>query len=261
MPLIKNEAVILQSRKFSETSKIIAVFTQEKGRLSILVKGGRKGTKKFPGGLETLDRVDLQFYYRSGRELQNYKLSDLVDSYSNLKGDLSRTYTALSLAETALRCTFPEEANAALFQILTESFAALDKIDLHPWALRWHSLLRICRVLGFALALQNCRHCGARTSLHGFELSSGGFICETCLKEKPGALVLPGEIWGILRFLEGCPLEVAPRISVTPEIGKRIEVLFLQYFRYHISGLAGFASWKTLFRMYWKKPLTAGSEG
>jgi len=43
-----------------------------------------------------------------------------------------------------------------------------------------------------------------------------------------------GEIWGVLRFLNSCPIQAAIRLKVTPLIGRRIETLFLMYFKYHI---------------------------
>ncbi len=80
MPIFQTEGIVLQSRNFSETSKILVVFTRDKGVVSILVKGGRKGNKKFPGGLETLNRIDLQYYHKQARELQNVKSFDLIYS-------------------------------------------------------------------------------------------------------------------------------------------------------------------------------------
>jgi DNA repair protein RecO (recombination protein O) len=251
MPLIQTEAVILQTRKFSETSKIVSAYSRDRGRLSILIKGGRKGSKKFPGGVETLNRVELQFYHKSGRDLQNFKAADLVASYPELRKDLKRTYTALSLAETVQRCTFPEDPHPDLFQVLTESLAVLEEIETAPWTIRWNSLLRLCRALGFGLNLKECLSCGSKGPMRGFDLESGGFICVACQAKKPQLLHVGGEVWGVLHFLEACPLEVSPRISVNSTAGRRIEVLFLQYFRYHMPGLQAMESWKMLPTLYW----------
>lgn len=262
MSLVRTEALVLQSREFSETSKIISFFSKERGRVSVLVKGGRKGQKKFPGGLETLNRVDLQYYYRGGRELQNFKSSDLIESYSNLRNDLKRTYTAMSLAETALRGTAPEDANASLYDNLTEALDALEATDSNPWTIRWAVLLRICRSLGFGIALEGCRRCGRKGPMRGFDFESGGFVCQTCYSKNAEPYNVSGEIWGVLRFLNHCPLDVAPRMVVKPETGVRIESLFLQYFKYHIPGLKELISWKTLPDIYWgthnPNPSTAG---
>jgi len=48
MPLIQTEAIILGSRKFSESSKIFSAFTKDRGRVSLLAKGARKGPKNSP---------------------------------------------------------------------------------------------------------------------------------------------------------------------------------------------------------------------
>jgi DNA repair protein RecO (recombination protein O) len=251
MPLVQSEAIILQTRKFSETSKIISAFTRDRGRISVMIKGGRKGTKKFPGGVETLNRVELQYYYKPGRDLQNFKSADLVASYLGLRNDLKRTYTGLSLAETTLRCTLPEDVHAELFQVLTSALGALDQVETAPWTIRWHCLLQLCRLLGFGMNLQNCRSCGSKGPMRGFDLELGSFVCSHCHVDKPTMLHLGGEFWGVLRFLDTCPVEISPRISVNPSTGRRIEVLFLQYFKYHVSGLQTLESWKLLPSLYW----------
>ena len=87
--------------------------------------------------------------------------------------------------------------------------------------------------------------------MRGFDLESGGFICSSCKVEKPQLVRMGGEIWGVLRFLDTCLPSVAPRISVNPTTGKRIEVLFLLYFKYHLPGLGTLESWKLLPEIYW----------
>ncbi|RJP77664.1 MAG: DNA repair protein RecO [Candidatus Zixiibacteriota bacterium] len=253
MPLFKTEAVILQSRKFSETSKILVAFTREKGRMSVLVKGGRKGTKGFAGGLETLNRVEMQIYHKGGRELQNFKSSDLVDGYAELRKDLKRTYTALSLAEVAVRGTETEDPHADLYRALVETLEVLDRTGENPWSVRWNGLLRFCRELGFGMALQECRQCGSKTGpVKGFDLERGGFLCGDCKLEKPHQMPMPGESWGVLRFLDTCRPEAAARMAVHADAGRRIEALFNAYFRYHLPGLRGFDSWKMLPQLYWE---------
>ena len=251
MPLIQAEAIILGSRKFSESSKIISVFTKDRGRVSLLVKGGRKGTKKFPGGLETLNRVEAQFYHKSGRELHNFRAADLIEAFSYLRKDLALTYTALSLAETVERTTLPEDANAGLFATLADSFSAMNRTSIHPWTIRWRGLLGICRALGFGMSLNGCQSCSRKGTMKGFNLARGGFICSACYKPDADMVMLPGEIWGILRFLNSCPADAAVRLKVAPPIGRRLEAFFLAYFRFHVPSLRGFGTWKVLPQSYW----------
>ena len=251
MPLIQAEAIVLGSRKFSESSKIISVFTKDRGRISLLVKGGRKGAKKFPGGLETLNRVEAQFYYKSGRELHNFRSADLIETYANLRKDLALTYTALSLAETLERTTLPDDDNAGLFATLADSFSVLNRTAIHPWTIRWRGLLGICRALGFGMSLEGCQACGKKGPMRGFNLARGGFICAACYKPEADVVALPGEIWGILRFLNSCPADAAVRMKVSASTGRRIEAFFLNYFKYHVPGIRGFSTWKALPQAYW----------
>jgi len=137
--------------------------------------------------LETLNRIEMHYYHKGGRELQNFKAADLVDAYPNLRKDLSLIYTALSLAETVERTTLPDDANPGLFDTLAESSSALNRIGLHPWTIRWRGLLGICRALGFGLTLEGCVSCGKKKPMRAFSLVRGGFVCATCY--KPDAIL------------------------------------------------------------------------
>jgi DNA repair protein RecO (recombination protein O) len=252
MPLVKTEGVILQQRPFSESSKILVVYTRDSGRVSLLFKGGRKGSKKFPGGLETLNRVNLQYYYKQGRDLQNFKEFDLIEAYPNVRLDLPRTFTALSIAETILRTTVDEDQNSDVYIDLIAALTALNHSDRHPWALRWKSLLGLCRGVGFALNLEDCSRCGSKNAMIGFDLAAGGFICSDHSPNGPDITEASGEIWGILRFLSSCTYGAANRIVVSPKVGRRIEALFDAYFHYHVPGLKSFESWRKLPELYWE---------
>jgi recombinational DNA repair protein (RecF pathway) len=109
----------------------------------------------------------------------------------------------------------------------------------------------MCRAFGFGLSLQQCRSCGSKGPMRGFDLESGSFICANCQIKNAQIFRGGGEIWGGLRFLDTCPLDISPRISVKSITGRRIEVLFLHYFQYHIPGLPTMESWKMLPPIYW----------
>lgn len=251
MPLIKTEGVVLQQRPFSETSKILVAYTKDRGRVSLLFKGGRKGAKKFPGGLETLNRVGLQYYYKSGRDLQNFKSFDLIKAYPNVRLNLASTFTALSIVETILRTTADEDENSELYIELITVLGVLDHSERHPWALRWKCLLGICRSLGFGVNLECCNCCGSKAAMVGFDLTAGGFICKAHQLNESNMMETSGEVWGILRFLGSCPYDAATRVAVPPNVGCQIETLFNGYFKYHIPGLKSFESWRKLPSLYW----------
>ncbi|TKJ41101.1 DNA repair protein RecO [candidate division LCP-89 bacterium B3_LCP] len=253
MPLIKTEGIILQQRPFSETSKILVAYTGNKGKVSLLFKGGRKGVKKFPGGLETLNRVELQYYHKDSRNLQNFKSFDLIDTFSDMRADFSRMYTALSIGETILRTTADEEENADLYNYLIQTFEALNLYPNNPWTLRWKSLLDVSRSLGFGFSLGGCIGCDKKGTIKSFDLSAGGFLCDKHKIDPSHVVPSSGEVWGVLRFLGQCPFEAAPRMVVNAITGRKIEALFLRYFRYHVPTIRSFESWKILDEVYWGK--------
>ncbi len=250
MALIETEGIVLQSRRFSETSKILVLFTRTRGKVSLLFKGGRKGTKKFPGGTESLNRIEVKYYHRSSRDLQNLKSFDLIDAYPKIHEDLVRTYTAWSVAEAVLRATAEEDPNERLYADLTTCLATLNLQPRFPYGIRWKGLMDICRSLGFAMAFDEDETLNGK-AIRGFDLQTGAFT--ESRGGKPGETVIAasGEVWGVMRFLQRCTYIAAGRVRTRPAVGKWIETIFNNYFRYHVPGLKKFESWEKLPEIYW----------
>ena len=101
------------------------------------------------------------------------------------------------------------------------------------------------------MELKSCPRCGNQENMIGFDLAVGGFVCNAHKISESQIIPVSGEVWGVLRFLNSCPYEVANRIAVSPAVGRQIEALFLQYFKYHVPGLKKFESWKKLPEIYW----------
>ena len=53
--------------------------------------------------------------------------------------------------------------------------------------------------------------------MRSFDLAGGGFICAKCHRANAPEVAVAGQMWGILRFLDSCSPEVAPRMMVSPE--------------------------------------------
>lgn len=72
--LLKTEAIVLRTIKFSETSIVAQLFTREKGACSILVKGARSAGKKNTAAIfQPLVLLELDIYWKENAQLNNYK--------------------------------------------------------------------------------------------------------------------------------------------------------------------------------------------
>src|SRR5437667_11913064 len=161
MPLVATPAVVLQTYRYSESSKVVRLATRDLGVQSAIAKGVLRPRSRFGAGLELLSEGVAQLYFRETRELHTLGAFDLVNLRRDLAGDVGRFAGAAALAEVMVKMTPPAPLPLA-YDTLT---AALDALEAAPLervdvtALR--ALWRLVAVLGFAPSLSACARGGA----------------------------------------------------------------------------------------------------
>jgi DNA repair protein RecO (recombination protein O) len=183
MPLIHADAIILQTFAYSETSKILRLFTRTHGLISAIARGALRPKSRYGGVLEQFTEGVATLYVKEGRELQNLSGFELIRSHQSLGRDLIRFGGASVMAELILR-TIMEQADTDLYDAVRNGLArieAADAADLESILLA--DLWALTCELGFAPVLTSCVGCGrplGDDEPATFDYDAGGVRCESC---------------------------------------------------------------------------------
>src|SRR2546422_1115451 len=90
MALVTTPAVVLQTYRYSETSKVVRLATRELGVQSAIAKGALRPKSRFGAGLELLSEGSAQLYFREARELHTLGAFDLANLRRDLAADVGR---------------------------------------------------------------------------------------------------------------------------------------------------------------------------
>jgi DNA repair protein RecO (recombination protein O) len=182
MALITTEATILKTYEYSETSKILRLFTRDVGLCSVIAKGARRPKSRFGGLLEPFTDGVATFYAKEGRELHTLSGFELRRERQTLGRELVRFAGAGLLTEIVLRFA-PAAGDDALFAQLGRGLDRLieEKGDVERAILEetWHLVER----LGFAPSVERCSVCGPPPPPDQevlFDLANGGIVCAGC---------------------------------------------------------------------------------
>src|SRR2546425_578823 len=107
MALVTTPAVVLQTYRYSETSKVVRLATRELGVQSAMAKGVLRAKSPFGAGLELLSEGMAQLYFRETRELQTLGAFDVLNLRRDLAADVGRFAGATALAEVMLKMAPP----------------------------------------------------------------------------------------------------------------------------------------------------------
>ncbi|MEJ2634495.1 MAG: DNA repair protein RecO [Calditrichia bacterium] len=186
MQTLKTEALVVQSMRWSDTSKIVHLFCEEKGYLKVIAKGAMRPKSQFRGVLENLNRIEAVISVRESRGLQIISQAALTDPYSNIREDLSATAIAYSMMEIIKAFVHYNEAARPLFQFTVRLLESLNRKDSsHPRLHLFRFILFVSDYLGFGWNSSECRVCGREPRKFPLkvDLVNGAVICPDCRSE------------------------------------------------------------------------------
>jgi DNA repair protein RecO (recombination protein O) len=117
--------LILKKRNYAESDKLITLFTQELGKLTLLAKGIRKISSKRAPNLDVLNYVVLTAY--RGKTIDTLLEVSTLTSFSGIKNELKDISKAMELAEIIHLLAAEHEQNSELFHIFLEYLMLLEQ--------------------------------------------------------------------------------------------------------------------------------------
>lgn len=125
--LKKTRGIVLKNTKYSETSVISKIYTEEFGLISYLVNGVRsKSAKIKPSHLQPLNLLELEVYSQQNKNLQRIKELQCTPTLHNLPYDVVKSSVGMFMLEVVGKSVVEEETNKTLFNFLFNSIQILD---------------------------------------------------------------------------------------------------------------------------------------
>lgn len=152
MPRYSTDAIILHTRDFLESDKIVHALTREAGLISAIAKGAHRSRRRFPGTLEPFCEVCLELHRGRGADLQRIESATLVNAHFSIREDLDLLGYSSVLLEVVKENLGPYDPTPATYECLKTALAALEagRQWFTPWSI---AMLNLLRVLGYGIDL------------------------------------------------------------------------------------------------------------
>jgi DNA repair protein RecO (recombination protein O) len=194
---VTTAALLLRTVAYGESDVIATLFTEAEGKLGVMVRGGRKSTKRVGGALEPFHTLEARIDDRGG-ELATLREARIV----KVRAGIVESLEAIDAAGMALRwvrhvCP-PRTREPEAWETLGELLDALDasRGAGAPRVALARAGLRLLADVGYALDLQRCIQCGKacpeqRSSR--VDPARGGLVCSACGGARVGRSAAPLE--------------------------------------------------------------------
>lgn len=220
----KVEGIVLDERKYGETSKIIQVFTKEYGIIGVLAKGASTMKSKLRGVTGKLTYGVFQLYYKENK-LSTLVGVDIIDSLSSIRTDITKISYATFLSELVSQVLKHEPAP----EIYAIFIAALKKIDegLDASVITNIVELKCLEFLGVKPVVDACSVCGSKTGIATVSSYKGGYVCQNCLG---GEKIVDQKTIGLLRMFFYVDISKIERLDIQPQNKKELDQFIDDYY-------------------------------
>lgn len=175
------EGIVLRQTKTVGGRRMLLLFSRKYGKISI-------GTSIAEGGKNKSALAIRPFIYGryeifKGRESYNLNNAQVLKSYYAFGEDLDKYAAASYALELTERLLTEELPQPAIFRLLLDFMAALEKRSKKHDTLVLAYMVKLLDALGTMPVLDECVNCGGTEALGYFSVSEGGMLCESCANE------------------------------------------------------------------------------
>lgn len=150
--IVHSDAIVLRSIDYGETSRIVTLFTRERGKIGVMAKGARSGKSRFGSTLEPLAHINVVIYFKPGRDLQIISEASHIFTHDALRGSLDRIETGLRMIELTSALLESDEPHPEIFGLLAGCLTALENAPGRTSNIWPFFQLRMATSLGFGPA-------------------------------------------------------------------------------------------------------------
>ena len=230
MGIEKMEAIVMRAFPFGDTSRIVHLFSAERGRVHVLAKGARGPRGRFGAALEPFTRIGAVVYYRNGRDLQFLSQAEILGRRAVLSSSILRFAYGAAVIELLDQALAGEEPPGPLFALIDGTLAQLEEVPEDALRAAFMGYIaRFLSVLGYRPELGRCVACGrgdvdddgngavgngngdgsshgnghrnGNGEARGWSALRGGLLCRRCAARDATAAPLADEVRDGLRAL------------------------------------------------------------
>jgi DNA repair protein RecO (recombination protein O) len=209
MAVRRDEAIILRTRDYSESDRLITFFSKNQGQLTGIAKGARRSKKRFVHTLEPCSHVAVTYVDRPTSGLVRLDASELKNAF--------------------------RQANAVLFGLLCQYLEQLE-LGAEPENTSLLFQTRMLHLSGYGPNLQGCILCGRKLRAGGnwfFSILQGGIVCKD---HKHGQQPYPVSLGTVmlLRQAQQLPLAKLWRLRFQRQSRQECRFLLIDLVRHYL---------------------------
>lgn len=221
----KTRGIVIKRTNFSESDRLLVIFSEKFGKIRAIAKGVRKPLSKLSGNIELFCLTD--FVIAEGRNLDIVTSAEIEKCFINLRNHLESTTMAYYFADIIDQMTGENESHQKIFSLLIEVLENID--EKQTQILLPYFEINFLSAIGYKPELSTCVECEKKiTEDSYFSYGGGGLVCEAC----HGNTKISSNAIKVLRIITTSNLSKAKRIKIEPQLLIELKNLSRNYIQH-----------------------------
>ena len=153
--ILNTNAIVLHRMKYKNSSLIARVFTEDSGKISIIINGAGKQKGNMFGVVEPPNIIKLNYYQRKKKSLQTCKDANFLCNNFAIRDNIEKLSVALSIVEIIDKTFHENDINTEVYNLTSKVLQAINDLMYNPKLILCFFLLNLIESLGFMINVEN----------------------------------------------------------------------------------------------------------
>ena len=183
--IYSTDAIVLNNKKFSDSSLICNLYSKDYGKLSIIAKGVRK-LKNLNGAiLQPFNHIQLVYYYKSKRNIQTYKEASIIQRYNDITNSYDKIILSSVMLDIINYSSIEDNPCDIIFRLTNKSLEKINSSNSNHIVYYFIFFnIQLLIYLGYKPLIEKCYNCNQRLKNGFFNYRSGQLECSKCANSK-----------------------------------------------------------------------------
>ena len=223
MKVISVEGIVISTTDYKENSKIINIFTKDKGIIGCISKGCKNLKSKLRLLSDKLSYAKFQISYRENG-LSTLLDGDIIDYFINIKSDIIKVSYLTYITELS-SSVYKESEDNEVYNLMIEAIKKIEE-GFDPKVITNILELQYLEFLGINLNLDSCVKCGS-TKVSTISLSKGGYVCSVHRTNEP---VVNEKVLKLLRLYNYVDISKISNLDIDEKVRDEISNIIDMYY-------------------------------
>lgn len=202
--LHKWEGIVLKSRAYGESNKIVTLMTRESGKVTVMARGAKKPTSRLAGVTQTFMHGMYMVQRTSG--MGTLQQGEHLASMRHIQTDIYATAYASYIVELVDRLVEEGRSEPLAFEVLQQALSAIEE-EYDPEAIALFVDWKMLPYTGAQPILHACASCHSVEGEFAFSFAQGGFLCHRCYHQDPYIIRLSPTQVKLIRMFYTMPID------------------------------------------------------